>query len=93
VPPKVRLIATASGLAERVRSGTFRQDLWDRISHVTLTLPLEIQTAEGLLKAIDTLEQWIEGNLDTTPGKTPSHEWREFVRAIRGVMDRGVIAA
>jgi two-component system, response regulator FlrC len=98
----VRIIATTNrNLAECVREGTFRQDLFYRLNVVNLTLP----NLSERLGDVTLLSQLFMSTYGSKSGKqlkglTPealgmleSHSWPGNVRELENVIERAVITA
>ena len=93
----VRIIAaTNRDLAQAVRDGTFRQDLFYRLNVVTLTLPPLRQRGEDvILLAEHFLRQFCSRIGRPVPRITPeardallAHSWPGNVRELRNLMER-----
>jgi two-component system, NtrC family, response regulator AtoC len=98
----VRLLAaTNRNLAEEVRRGAFREDLFFRLNVVTLTLPpLRERTGDIPLLLSRFLEEFSKENNRTTPTVTPelleamlAYDWPGNVRELRNAVERMVVLA
>lgn len=100
IPVDVRLIATTNkNLADCVKAGTFREDLFYRINVVNLTLPrLKERLGDIRILADHFLKEFAEKNQKSVAAITPeaiqkleAHEWPGNVRELENVMERAVI--
>lgn len=98
----VRIIATTNrNLAECVRDGTFREDLFYRLNVVNLTLPpLRERTGDVSLIATQLLKQFAVKNSRQISGLSPdalavleSHSWDGNIRELENVMERAALTA
>lgn len=102
VPVDVRLIATTNrNLAECVKKGTFREDLFYRLNVVNLTLP-PLRERVGDVSALSTffMKKYVEKNAKNVGGFSneamsllESHIWPGNVRELENVIERAVITA
>jgi two-component system, response regulator FlrC len=102
VPVDVRIIATTNrNLAECVRDGSFRQDLFYRLNVVNLTLPLlseRIGDVGLLSQAFMTgygarSGKALKGFTPEALGLLESHNWPGNVRELENVIERAVLTA
>ena len=98
----VRIVAaTHADLADRARSGAFRQDLYFRLNGITVTIPplrerkIEIRDLAQLFAA---RAAWAMGQ--APPSFSPAalarleeHDWPGNVRELRNVVERAVVLA
>lgn len=98
----VRILATTNrNLADCVRDGTFREDLFYRLNVVNLTLPpLRERTGDVGLLATRLLEGFAQKNSRKLAGISPeamamleSHTWPGNIRELENVMERAAITA
>lgn len=98
IPVKARIIAaTNRDLAKMTREGSFRQDLFYRLSVFPITLPTLMQRKEDILPlAHAALQKRAPGH----PGLTPAaerallnHPWPGNVRELENWMEHGLILA
>ncbi|MFN7685948.1 MAG: sigma-54 interaction domain-containing protein [Oligoflexia bacterium] len=98
----VRIIATTNrNLADCVRDGSFREDLFYRLNVVNLTLPpLRERTGDVSLLATKLLAQFAARNNRQVLGIAPdalamleSHHWAGNIRELENVMERAAITA
>ena len=96
----VRILATTNrNLADCVREGTFREDLFYRLNVVNLTLPpLRERTGDVSLLATRLVRQFAEKNGRSILGISPealalleSHGWAGNVRELENVMERAAL--
>jgi DNA-binding NtrC family response regulator len=102
VKVNIRVLATSNrDLAEEVRRGTFREDLFYRLNVVTLRLP-PLRERPGDIKSLAThfLAKYSEANgVKTKPisgaamTKLQTHGWRGNVRELENTMHRAVLVA
>ncbi|HUP58561.1 MAG TPA: sigma-54 dependent transcriptional regulator, partial [Bdellovibrionota bacterium] len=102
VPVDVRIIATTNrNLAECVRDGSFRQDLFYRLNVVNLTLPLlseRIGDVSLLSQAFmmgygARSGKALKGFTNEALGLLESHNWPGNVRELENVIERAVLTA
>lgn len=102
VPLDVRVLcATNRNLEEMVRKGTFRQDLYFRVSVVTVTLPPLRDRADDVpLLADHFLKAFARAHGKDVRGLSPgfvtalaSYEWPGNVRELQNVIERCVVLA
>jgi DNA-binding NtrC family response regulator len=98
----VRLItASNKDLSEEIRQGTFREDLFYRISAVTLTLPPLRERPEDIEPLaqhfLNLFSQELKKNIQKISPKALhqlcSHHWPGNIRELRNAMERAVIFA
>lgn len=98
----VRIIATTNrNLADCVREGTFREDLFYRLNVVNLTLPpLRERTGDVTIIGRRLLESFARKNDRNLLGVSPdamavleSHTWPGNIRELENVMERAAITA
>ncbi|MGA6925698.1 MAG: sigma-54 dependent transcriptional regulator [Desulfosarcina sp.] len=98
----VRLIvATNQDLAQRVKAGTFREDLYYRLNVVELTTPpLRARRADIPLLASHFLTRFAEKNRKAVDGFSPRamdllirHPWPGNVRELMNAIERAVVMA
>jgi two-component system, response regulator FlrC len=98
----VRIIATTNrNLADCVRDGTFREDLFYRLNVVNLTLPaLRERTGDVSLIATRLLQGFAVKNSRQITGIAPdaiamleSHNWPGNIRELENVMERAALTA
>ena len=98
----VRLItASNKDLSEETRQGTFREDLFYRISAVTLTLPSLRERPEDIEPLaqhfLNLFSQELKKNIQKISPKALhqlcSHHWPGNIRELRNAMERAVIFA
>ena len=96
----VRILATTNrNLADCVREGTFREDLFYRLNVVNLTLPpLRERTGDVSLLANRLVRQFADKNGRSILGISPealalleSHGWAGNVRELENVMERAAL--
>jgi len=102
IPVDVRIIATTNrNLAECVKEGTFREDLFYRLNVVNLTIP-PLRERIGDVKVLSThfMNVYAEKNGKKLAGITDdaiaapdSHAWPGNVRELENVVERAVITA
>jgi len=101
-PVDVRIIATTNrNLAQCVREGTFREDLFYRLNVVNLTVPpLRERMGDVTLLARHFIEQFSKKNDRRIAGISSdalavleSHTWNGNVRELENVMERAVLTA
>jgi len=98
---KVRLIAVTNGdLPAAIRAGTFREDLYHRISGLTLTMPplrarsSEIgRLAEGVLAAADPATRWKLSNAARKALEASELAWSGNLRKLEAVLVRARVRA
>ncbi|HVP38571.1 MAG TPA: sigma 54-interacting transcriptional regulator [Candidatus Saccharimonadales bacterium] len=97
----VRVIAaTNRDLQERVREGAFRQDLFFRLSAVTLTLPPLRERREDILPLAEHFLELFAGQMGLPrPGLSAPfreyllrHSWPGNVRELRNVIERALVS-
>lgn len=102
IPVDVRIIcATHQDLQARIREGRFRQDLFYRISEVSILLPaLRDRPGDAVLLAQHFLEQAADRHQRAVRGFTAkalkaiaAHPWRGNVRELENVVTSAVIMA
>ncbi len=102
VPVDVRLIATTNrNLAECVKAGTFREDLFYRLNVVNLTLPpLRERIGDVRVVSQHFLASYAQKNQKPLTGFSPeamgmleSHIWPGNLRELENVIERAVITA
>jgi two-component system response regulator FlrC len=98
----VRILATTNrNLADCVREGSFREDLFYRLNVVNLTLPpLRERTGDVSLIASRLVRQFAEKNGRSIGGISPealamleSHNWAGNIRELENVMERAALTA
>jgi two-component system response regulator FlrC len=98
----VRIVATTNrNLADCVRDGTFREDLFYRLNVVNLTLPsLRDRTGDVKILAESFIKHYAERNGKPVSGISQEalalldmHTWPGNVRELENVMERAVITA
>jgi two-component system, NtrC family, response regulator HydG len=93
--PRVRVVAaTHRDLGEMVREGTFRQDLFFRLSVLTVRLPpLRDRIADLPLLARTIVERHLEGATLTEGAiaRLQRHHWPGNVRELRNVLTRAFV--
>jgi transcriptional regulator with GAF, ATPase, and Fis domain len=96
----VRVVAaTNRDLAEEVRAGRFRRDLYYRLNVFPITLPSLGQRREdipGLVRhLVDRLGHTLRRRVDTIPddvmGALQAHDWPGNVRELENVLQRAII--
>ncbi|HEX7007850.1 MAG TPA: sigma-54 dependent transcriptional regulator [Alphaproteobacteria bacterium] len=102
VKVNIRVLATSNrDLAEEVRRGTFREDLFYRLNVVTLRLP-PLRERPGDIKSLAAhfLAKYSEANgikpkpiSDAAMAKLQSHSWRGNVRELENTIHRAVLVA
>lgn len=93
------LAATNANLAERVRAGTFREDLFFRLSSVVLTLPpLRERGDDVVLIAQALLEGLAQQHSIPVPTVTPevrqrlrAHHWTGNIRELKNAVERALL--
>ncbi|RYZ67863.1 MAG: sigma-54-dependent Fis family transcriptional regulator [Proteobacteria bacterium] len=95
----IRLITTSSrNLSEAVKRGQFREDLYQRLSVVTLTLP-RLQDRPGdvrylaeqfIRSAAEQYKKPVSGISQEAISMLELHQWPENVRELKQVIDRAV---
>ncbi len=102
IPVDVRIIATTNrNLADCVKEGTFREDLFFRLNVVTLTLPkLKNRLGDIRLLAEHFVRNYAQKNKKPVAGIAPeaialleSHDWPGNVRELENVIERAIITA
>ena len=102
VPVDVRIIATTNrNLAECVKEGIFREDLFYRLNVVNLTLPpLRERIGDVKLLSLSFMKKYAERNgkaltgiADTAIAMLGMHSWPGNVRELENVVERAVITA
>jgi len=102
IPVDVRIIATTNrNLADCVKQGTFREDLFYRLNVVNLTLPpLRERIGDVRILAMHFLKKYAERNGKQMNGCSPealavleSHVWPGNIRELENVTERAVITA
>ena len=102
VPVDVRIIATTNrNLADCVREGTFRQDLFYRLNVVNLTLPrLADRLGDVRLLSMHFMGSYCGKGGKSMKGFTPeamrlleSHNWPGNVRELENVIERAVLTS
>ena len=102
IPVDVRIIATTNrNLAECVRSGAFREDLFYRLNVVNLTLPpLRERLGDIRRLALHFLhifgrknQRPVSGLSESSYKLLESHDWPGNVRELENVMERAVLTA
>ena len=100
IPVDVRIIATTNqNLADCVKRGTFREDLFYRLNVVNLTLPpLRERIGDVAILSQRFMEKYSEKNGKKLTGYSPdalalldSHTWPGNVRELENVIERAVI--
>ncbi len=100
IPVDVRIIATTNrNLAERVKEGAFREDLFYRLNVVNLTLPpLRERIGDVEILSGQFTKTFSERNGKLVSGLTPaaiallnSHSWPGNIRELENVIERAVI--
>ena len=96
----VRIIATTNrNLAECVKNGTFREDLFYRLNVVNLTLPpLRERIGDIRILANHFMQKYIDRNEKPIVGYSPeamvlleSHTWPGNVRELENIIERAII--
>jgi transcriptional regulator with PAS, ATPase and Fis domain len=102
IPVDVRIIATCNrNLADCVREGTFREDLFYRLNVVNLTIPpLRERIGDVRILSSHFVAQYAEKNGKTVSSFAPEalgmlegHTWPGNVRELENVIERAVITA
>ncbi|OFZ54260.1 MAG: hypothetical protein A2428_06180 [Bdellovibrionales bacterium RIFOXYC1_FULL_54_43] len=102
IPVDVRILATTNrNLADCVRQGTFREDLFYRLNVVNLTLPplrerigdVRILSEHFMAIYAKKNSKQISGFAQDACGLLDSHEWHGNVRELENVIERAVITA
>lgn len=102
IPVDVRIIATTNkNLAECVKNGTFREDLFYRLNVVNITMPtLRDRIGDVALLSQYFVKKYAEKNdyqidsLDPAAmTKLESHKWPGNIRELENVIERAVITA
>jgi transcriptional regulator with PAS, ATPase and Fis domain len=102
IPVDVRIIATTNrNLAECVKAGTFREDLFYRLNVVNLTLPpLRERIGDVRIVSSHFMNVFCEKNGKSLAGFAPeamslleSHAWPGNLRELENVIERAVITA
>ncbi|WP_300674157.1 sigma 54-interacting transcriptional regulator [Desulfoluna sp.] len=98
IPVKARIVAaTNRDLARMAREGTFRQDLYYRLSVFPITLPSLVQRKKDILPlAHATLQKHAPGHPGLTPAAESallSHPWPGNVRELENWIEHGLILA
>ncbi len=102
IPVDVRIVcATHRDLGEMIRSGSFREDLYYRLSEITITLPpLRMRTGDAVLLARNFLELQARELGRNLKGFTPdalnaleAHTWPGNVRELENLIKRAAIMA
>ncbi len=98
----VRIVcATHQNLEEKIKNGSFRQDLYYRIGEVSVTIPpLRDREGDVLIMARAFLEQFAQEHKRSFRGYSPealaameAHRWEGNVREMRNRIKRAVIMA
>jgi two-component system NtrC family response regulator len=98
----VRVVcATHQDLAERIKTGDFREDLFYRISEITVSIPaIRARAGDALLLAQSFLRRYakeqgrvIRGLSDDAIAAVQSHAWPGNARELENRMKRAVIMA
>ena len=101
-PVDVRIIATTNrNLADCVRAGTFREDLYYRLNVVNLTLPpLRERIGDVKILSLMFMKRYVERNSKPVSdfssealSKLESHVWPGNVRELENIIERAVITA
>jgi len=93
----IRLVAaTHRDLAERVRAGAFRSDLYFRVNTLPITVPPLRDRAEDLPALVERMLLLIPGAAGVTLspaalGHLRSHTWPGNLRELRNVLERAVL--
>jgi two-component system NtrC family response regulator len=102
IPVDVRVIcATHQDLQELIKNGQFREDLYYRISEITLTIPpLRERNGDALLLARNFLEKFnsqynrlIHGFTSSAQNAIQNYSWPGNVRELENKVKRAVIMA
>ncbi|MFL5814632.1 MAG: sigma-54 interaction domain-containing protein [Bdellovibrionia bacterium] len=102
IPVDVRIIATCNkNLADCVRDGTFREDLFYRLNVVNLTIPpLRERIGDVRILSSHFMAQYAEKNGKSLASISPEalgmlegHVWPGNVRELENVIERAVITA
>jgi two-component system response regulator FlrC len=102
IPVDVRIIATTNrNLADCVRQGTFREDLFYRLNVVNLTLPtlrdrigdVRLLAQHFLAIYSDKNAKKLQGLSETAVGLLNAHVWPGNIRELENVIERAVITA
>ncbi|MBL7716735.1 MAG: sigma-54-dependent Fis family transcriptional regulator [Bdellovibrionales bacterium] len=102
IPVDVRIIATTNrNLAECVKEGTFREDLFYRLNVVNLTLPpLRERIGDVGVLSSHFVKVYADKNGKTISGIAPeaaslldAHNWPGNIRELENVVERAVITA
>lgn len=102
IPVDVRIIATCNkNLADCVREGTFREDLFYRLNVVNLTIPpLRERIGDVRILSSHFMAQYAEKNGKVVASISPEalsmlegHVWPGNVRELENVIERAVITA
>jgi len=102
IPVDVRIIATTNrNLAECVREGSFREDLFYRLNVVNLTLPtLRDRIGDVRLLAQHFMKVYAEKNgkallgfAESAMSLMESHRWPGNIRELENVVERSIITA
>ena len=102
IPVDVRIIATTNrNLADCVKAGTFREDLYYRLNVVNLTPPpLRERLGDIRILAQHFVNQYaqrngrsVQGVSETAFGILESHTWPGNIRELENVIERAVITA
>ena len=102
IPVDVRIIATTNrNLADCVKSGQFREDLYYRLNVVNLTIPpLRERIGDVQLLSRHFLSIYAAKNSKNVSGLSPevfglleAHDWPGNVRELENVMERAVLTA
>ena len=102
IPVDVRIVATTNrNLADCVKQGTFREDLFYRLNVVNLTLPpLRERIGDVRIVSNHFMGMFAEKNgkqiLDFSPeamSLLESHQWQGNLRELENVIERAVITA
>jgi len=100
IPVDVRIIcATHQDLAARIRDGLFREDLYYRVSEITINIPpLKDREGDALVLAKAFLHRFTEEMGSNVKGFDPrailaieAHDWPGNVRELESRIKRGVI--
>lgn len=101
VPVDVRVIVTSSrDLVEEVQGGRFREDLYYRLSVLSIVLPpLRARAREDLVSLIDRITGELRRQLPHAPAEISEealdrllrHSWPGNIRELRNVLERAMI--
>lgn len=99
---RARIIASVEpGIQDKIREGTFRRDLYHRLSVLPLVVPPLRDRVSDILPLAQTFIREAAANLGRTPPKLSreaaaalkKHPWPGNVRELRHVLERGVISS